>query len=149
NCPSDAIVYRSSGAGWSATSSQAPSALWIWRADVSRDALSDLEFAVFQKTFTLGSNATGSIQVAADDFVEVRVNDTAVGSAGSVSDEATAFAGQSQVTTLDLTPALRAGDNTITVIAQNGPQSFGGCASPCTFAVNTAGVIFGGTVSSD
>lgn len=149
NCPTDAVAFRTSGAGWSATASLAPSALWIWRADVSRDGLSDLQFAVFEKSFTLGANATGSIQVAADDFVEVRVNGTVVGSAGSVTDEATAYAGQSQVTTMDLTSALRVGDNTLTVIAQNGPQSFGSCASPCTFAVNTAGVIFGGTLSSD
>src|SRR5215813_10134613 len=148
NCPTDALVYRSSGAGWSATPSEAPSALWIWRADVSRDALSDLQLAVFQKTFTLGTSPHGSIQVAADDFVEVRVNGTVVGSAGSVTDEATAFAGQSAVTTLDLTVALHAGANTITVIAQNGPQSFGGCAAPCTYAVNTAGAIFGGTLTS-
>src|SRR5215470_9585733 len=39
NCPSTALIYRTSGTGWSATSSEAPSAVWIWRADVSRDGL--------------------------------------------------------------------------------------------------------------
>ena len=83
---------------------------------------------------------------AADDFVEVRVNGTTVGTNGSTTD--VTLAGQAQATpaTFDLSPFLRAGDNTITVVGQNGPSSFAGCAGPCTYAQNPAAVLFGGTL---
>jgi hypothetical protein len=148
NCPSDALRYRTSGSGWNAMLTAAPGAVWIWRADVSVTGLADLQFAIFEKTFDLGANPTGTIEVAADDFVAVGVNGAAVGSAGSVSDETLAYAGQAKATSFDLGPHLHSGPNIITVVAQNGPQSFGGCASPCTFATNTAGVVFAGTLTS-
>jgi hypothetical protein len=51
------------------------------------------------------------------------------------------------LTTLDISAALHPGTNTITIAAQNGPASFGGCTSPCTYQMNPAGVVFGGTLS--
>jgi len=147
SCPTGGLAFRTSGAGWNATVTAAPGAIWIWRGDVSPSGLSDLQFAVFEKTFTLGASPSGTIQVAADDFVEVRVNGSVAGSAGSVTDETVAYSGQSAVTTFDLGPLLQAGENTITIIAQNGPQAFGSCATPCPFTVNMAGVVFGGVLS--
>jgi hypothetical protein len=41
------------------------------------------------------------------------------------------------------------GANSITIVAENGPSSFtGGACSPCPYAINTAGVVFGGTLTS-
>jgi hypothetical protein len=111
--------------------------------------VSDLLFAVFQRTFVLGSSPTGTIQLAADDFAEVLVNGSVVGSTGSVTSFGAAYASQSSLETLDLSGYLVEGSNTITVVGQNGPASFtGGECSPCTYAMNTAGVVFGGSLSS-
>jgi hypothetical protein len=129
-CPPGALLYGPSGTGgWSAMLSLAPSAQWIWRGDVSLGAPADLQYAVFEKHFVLGANPTGSIQVAADDFVEVRVNGTTVGTNGSTTDVNLAAQAQATPATFDLGPFLRAGDNTITVVGQN-----------------PAGVLFGGTL---
>ena len=147
NCAANAVVYRSSGAGWTATV-DAPNATWVWRGDVIATGLADLQFAIFQKTFTLGVNPAGTIQIAADDFVAVRVNGTLVGSTGSLTDPSIAYQGQSTALRLDLGAYLKVGANTIAVIAQNGPQSFAGCGSPCTFQQNTGGVLFSGSLSS-
>ena len=84
---------------------------------------------------------------AADDYAEVRVNGTAVGSVGSVSVISEASISNSTLTNFDLTPRLRPGVNTITIAAQNGPASFAGCASSCTYSSNPAGVVFGGSLS--
>jgi hypothetical protein len=136
NCPSDAVLYNF-GSGWTAASS-IPDAHWIWRGDVTPNGASDLVVAVFERTFDVGASPSGSIQMTADDYVEVRVNDTFVGSVGSVTTPTSA-----PLTTFDLSARLHAGPNTITVIAQNGPASFaGGCGGACTYAQNPAGVVF-------
>jgi hypothetical protein len=146
DCPPGAVVYTSGGSGWSMDTSAIPGARWIWRADVSPSGPADLQFAVFQKTFVLGASPAGTIQMAADDFVEARVNGITAGATGSVTDVGAASLGHSMLTSVDLGPYLREGLNTITVVAQNGPPSFAGCAGACTYAQNPAGVIFGGTL---
>jgi hypothetical protein len=151
NCPagmSGVVIYHVSGTGW-AGGSAIPQAHWIWRGDVSPTAPADLVVGVFEQAFQLGTNPTGSIQIAVDDFAEVFVNGAAVGTAGSISDVALAGQDQSVAKTLDLTPALHAGSNKITVVGRNGPAAFaGGCgASGCTYAQNSAGVVFAGTLS--
>jgi len=147
NCPAGAIYEKpgdSSTSGWSASY---PGAYWIWRGDVTSGGDGDLAFAVFQKTFLLGSNPTGQLQIAADDFDEVLVNGQVAGSSGSITDESVAWQNQNNLTTVDLTPYLAAGSNTITIVGQNGPGSYAGC-SPCAYSSNTAGVIFGGSITS-
>jgi hypothetical protein len=149
NCPTDAVIYETSGSGWGANITPIPGARWIWRGDVTSTAIADLQFAVFQKTFVLGAAPAGTIQIAADDYAEVRVNGNTVGSTGSVTDESAAFQAQSSLKTIDLGSYLVEGANTITIVGQNGPASFaGGACSPCTYSVNTAGVLFGGTLTS-
>jgi hypothetical protein len=149
-CPAGAVIYKPGAtdvAGWSASY---PGALWIWRGDVTPDAIGDLQFALFQRTFALGSKPTGSIQIAADDFAEVLVNGTVAGSTGSITDESVAWQGQNNLTSVDLTAYLVEGANTITVVAQNGPATFtGGACSPCPYSYNTAGVVFGGMLTSE
>ncbi len=147
NCPAGAIYEipgASSATGWSASY---PGAYWIWRGDVTPSGDADLAIAVFQKTFLLGSNPTGQLQMAADDFVEVLVNGRLAGSSGSITDESVAWQSQNNLTTVDLTPYLTSGSNTLTIVGQNGPGSYAGC-SPCPYSSNTAGVIFGGSITS-
>jgi hypothetical protein len=149
NCPAGAVCYQSgAGVGWTADTSAFPTAYWIWRGDVSPNAVGDLQFAVFQKQFVLGANPRGAIHIAADDFAEVQVNGSFAGSTGSVTDTTLSGPSQSVLSTIDLDPYLVEGDNTITIIGQNGPASFGGCLVACTYAQNPAGVVFGGTLTS-
>jgi hypothetical protein len=145
NCPPGAVVYKTSGSGWAASY---PGALWIWSTGVTPNAPSDMQFAVFEKTFILGASPRGLIQFAADDLAEVLVNGARVGSTGSVANVHIAWSSQNRLATLDLSPYLVEGRNTLTVVGQNGPASFtGGACSPCTYTTNTAGVVFGGSLT--
>jgi hypothetical protein len=148
-CPAGALVYEIAAVGWEGGSGL-PSARWIWRGDVALAQPADLQRSTFEKTFVLCGSPTGSIQVAADDFAAVFVNGVAVGTVGSVTDVMAASYGQNTAQPIDLTPALHAGPNVITVAAQNGPASFaGGCGGVgCTYAQNPAGVVFAGTLES-
>ena len=151
NCPSTtkgAVVYTLGGAGWGA-GLDSPKARWIWRGDVTPESPADLQSARFERTFTVGAHPTGSIQIAADDFASVLVNETPVGTIGSVTDIRMAGQAQNVGARFDLTPALRPGLNTITIVAQNGPSAYaGGCdGQPCPYARNPAGVVFAGTLS--
>ena len=147
-CSASAFNEGSSGTGWTATSSLAPAAQWIWRGDIATGQTSDLVFAVFQKHFTLGASPAGNVQIAADDFVEVLVNGLSVGTNGSITVEADAFTAQSTARTFDISSKLVPGDNVITIVAQNGPATFAGCNGSCTYALNTAGTLFGGVLVS-
>jgi hypothetical protein len=155
NCPAGAVIYPSnpnqSPTGWVANLSSIPTARWIWRGDVTPTADADLVFAVFQATFELGSSPTGTIHVACDDYAEVMVNGSVVGSTGSVTSESVAATAQQGLATFSLTPYLVEGTNTLTSVGQNGPNTYvggGSTCSPCTYVDNTAGVVFGGSFTS-
>jgi hypothetical protein len=119
-----------------------PGASWIWRADVTPEGPAPFQTAIFEKTFVLGDRPAGAIRIAADDFAQVFVNRVAVGSVGSVVFVGVASRAQNAPATLDLTPALHAGPNTITVVAQNGPFSCDSTA--CPYSQDPAGVVFAG-----
>ena len=115
----------------------------------------DLAKYAFSRTFHLpGSPVAGSIQIAADDFAEIRVNGMSVGSIGSVTDISLAVdAGQTTFHPFDLTQYLRPGSNTITIIGQNGPAwytcGFPDCTEgPTSYHQNAAMVIFAGSLTS-
>lgn len=144
NCPNDALVYAN-GFGWSADISTL-GGTWIWRPGISTSDPSDLVQVSFTRMFTLHGSPTGSITIAADDYAQVVVNGAVVGSIGSIVDPTVAQAAQAALTTFDLSKNLVEGVNTITVIGQNGPASFGGCGGACTYAQNPAGVVFGGSL---
>ncbi len=148
DCPEGAILYGWSGTQWSSAATAMPNAQWIWRGDVTAAAVTDLDLAVFQKTFTLGSNPTGSIQIAADNFAEVRVNGVTAATVGSVTDEVVGEAVETQLTTIDLSPYLVPGTNTITIVGENGPSIWARCSGTCFYAQNPAGVIFEGSLTS-
>jgi len=148
NCPSGAVIYDNPLTPWFGGRS-IPNALWIWRGDVSATELGDLQAALFAKSFTIGAQPTGSIQIAVDDFAEVFVNGASAGTTGSITVYDTASNGQNIAVTIDLTPLLVQGVNVIAVAAQNGPSSFGtDCGEQgCTYAQNPAGVVFAGSLS--
>jgi hypothetical protein len=148
NCPAGALLYTHTATpGWTAGAA-IPQAFWIWRGDVEVNQSADYQVATFQKSFVVGAQPTGLIQVAADDMAQVFVNGIPVGSVGSITDVTVASYAQNNLTPLDLTFALAPGSVTVTVVAQNGPPSFAGfCGGvSCTYAQNMAGVVFAGTI---
>jgi len=146
NCPPGATVYGT-WPGWGADLSAIPGAFWIWRPGVTgATSPADLQGAYFSKEFDLpGLPGTGAIFLAVDDFAEVSINGTVVGSTGSITDYGLAVGAQGALKQFDLTPFMVTGPNTLTIRAQNGPGSFGGC-DPCSYAGNPARVLFGGTI---
>jgi hypothetical protein len=146
NCPAGAVLYGF-GAGWGPSLSTIPGALWVWGPGVSAAGAADLKRFAFVHTFVLGATPAGALSIACDDAAEVRVNGVVVGVAGSVTDISAASQANSSLTSFDLSPMLAAGTNTITIIGQNGPPSFAGCPGPCTYGMNPAGLVFGGTLS--
>jgi hypothetical protein len=144
NCPTGAFLYDYATSGSWVGGQTFPQAYWIWRPDVALTATAPSQVAIFRKNFVIGPNATGSMQIAADDFAAVFVNGVAVGSIGSVTDGSLAVAAHSGPTTIDLTSALQTGTNAVVVAAENGPY---GCSStPCTYAQDPAAVVFEGTL---
>jgi hypothetical protein len=138
-------LYGFAGSGWSANLSSIPGAAWIWAPGITgatTPAFPDVYF--FSKAFNLaGAPTAGSISVAADDFAEVRVNGAVVGTIGSETDGTLAFAGQSSLTTFDITSFLVPGTNVITVRGANGNLACG----PVAYNCNPAGVVFAGSLS--
>jgi hypothetical protein len=147
NCPAGATLYGHPAAGWSADLSSIPGAFWIWAPGITgATAPAELAEFFFVKKITInGTATTGTVQVAADDLAEVRVNGTIVGTTGSATDVSLASAAPNSLTSFDITPHLTAGANTITIRGQNGIGAFAGCTN-CTYAQHPAGVVFGGSV---
>jgi hypothetical protein len=146
NCPPGAFLY-SFGAGWGLSLAATPGALWVWGPDITLTAPADLKRFVFVNTFVVGASPAGSISVAVDDFAEIHVNGRVVGHTGSVTDVNAASQANSSLAAFDLAPYLVPGSNTIAVVGQNGPSSFAGCPSACTYNMNPAGVVFGGALT--
>jgi hypothetical protein len=135
---------------WSADLSTIPGATWIWANGVTPSTFpADLKQFFFSKTFVLGEPVSGTISVAVDDFAQVLVNGVNAGTTGSITDYFAAAAAQGALVNFDITSLLKPGSNIVTVLAQNGPAWFaGGCPSEgCTYAMNPAGVVFGGSLS--
>jgi hypothetical protein len=145
SCPAGALIYGFGGNGWSFSLLTVPDAVWIWGPGLSPADPADLKKFFFSRVFTLGSAPTGRISIAADDAAEVRINGKVLDSIGSVTEVSEASISNSRLTTFDLTRLLVPGSNTITIAAQNGPPSFGGCAPACPYSGNPAGVVFGGS----
>jgi Thrombospondin type 3 repeat len=145
------IRYHDLGAGTDRVvprASPIPEAVWIWAPGITgATSPSDLAQFFFSKTVTLAATPSGAtLLVAADNFAEVRVNGTVVGTTGSTTDFAAGLASQQSLKSFDIAPYLNAGTNTITIRAQNA-TGFGAC-SPCSYSQNPAGVVFGGTITA-
>jgi hypothetical protein len=146
NCPPGAVLYGFSN-GWAIDLSSTPGALWIWGPGTTVSASADFKRFAFSRTFVLGAMPSGRVMIAADDMAEVRVNGNSVGTIGSVTDITLAAQANTSLKSFDLSAVLVPGTNTITVIAQNGPASYAGCANGCTYAMNPAGAVFGGSLT--
>jgi len=151
-CPADATRYGFPFAGWTAPRPFGDN--WIWLDGVTGDTLgADLATASFSQTVALnGDPISGTFCLAADDFAELNINGTVVGSVGSTSNVALAVHAQSTSTCFDVTSFLQPGSNDITVNGQNGPKAFTifqatGCTPSCRYRENPAGVTFGGTIT--
>jgi hypothetical protein len=124
-----------------------PEATPIW-APVAISDLSDLAQFYFAKTITIpGAPLGGTVSVAADDLAEVFINGISAGPPhGSLINPA--LSGLTQAQTYDASTFLHQGDNQVVIRGQNGPNFFGGCSGPCTYAQNPASVIFKGSFLS-
>jgi hypothetical protein len=149
NCPPGATVYGFGGAGWEADLSSIPGAFWIWAPGITgTTAPAELAEYFFAKRIQINGKPTaGAVLIAADDFAEVRVNGTAVGTTGSTTDISLATAAASSLKSIDISAHLKAGANWITIRGQNGEAAFAGCTT-CTYAQHPAGVVFGVSITS-
>jgi hypothetical protein len=148
SCPSGATIYNSPFYGWTADLMAISGAHWIWRPGIDGTSTpADLADYFFSKTIILdGAPTGGTIYVAVDDYASVRVNQQVVGTLGSIVDAS--LAGKhTYLTAYDIGGYLRAGRNVVTVEAQNGPWYFSGLCNPCSYALNPAGVVFGGSMT--
>jgi hypothetical protein len=147
SCAPGATIYHSPFYGWTADLSPIPGAAWIWRPGITGESTpADLADYFFSDTVILAGEPTGgTIYVSADDFAAVRVNQQLVGTIGSIVDPSLAGT-HTYLTAFDIGDFLHPGRNVITVEAQNGPAYFSGLCNPCSYALNPAGVAFGGSV---
>ena len=149
--PAGATNYGSATtAGWSASLSSIPGAYWIWAPGITGATpnASLAQYSFSQQFFLAGTPQSGTISVAVDDFAAVYVNGNLVGTTGSISNVSTAYQAQSSLATFNLEPYLTAGQNTLLINAENGPAYYAGSAPNPPYSVNTAGVVFGGSITS-
>ncbi|MBN3894128.1 MAG: PEP-CTERM sorting domain-containing protein [Nostoc sp. NOS(2021)] len=149
NCPIGATSYSFAGNGWSADLSSIPGANWIWASGITgtTPTASLAQYTFSKELNLLGSPASGSISVAADDFAKVYVNNNLIGYSGSISDSSQAAQAQAFLQTFSITPFLVSGKNIIQVVAQNGPGIFAGIPGDTNYKQNPSGVVFGGLVT--
>ena len=149
NCPAGATLYTDLATGWAADLSSIPGAFWIWAPGIT-GATNNSSLAVywFSKDIVLSTPpVSGKISIAADDYAEIIVNGQLVGATGSILDASLGMKAQNTLRTFGIGSYLVQGTNHILIRAQNGPNKFAGCG-PCTYAQNSAGVVFGGTIKA-
>jgi hypothetical protein len=142
-CPAGAVNYNWGG-DWSARiEACGGNARWIWAPGITAASTpAELAQYYFVNHVSLPARpASARIQLAADDQAEVIVNGSAMGTIGSTTDFGVAWASMSKPSAIDITGALVAGSNAITVHASNGTGAFAGCTN-CTYQQHPAGVIF-------
>lgn len=148
-CPTNAaVIYGRPGIGWRADLSGLPDARWIWAPGITPETPdASLSRYVFSTTVTLSEAPLAAmIRIAVDDFAELSVNGTGVGATGSISDLAVATDAQNNFASFDVTALMVAGVNTISVTAQNGPDSFTD-VTDANYRQNPAGVVVVGTIA--
>ena len=84
--------------------------------------------------------------MAADDSAELYVNDSLVGTIGSISNNSEAGIAQSTLHSFDILNFLHSGDNLVHTKSVNGPDSFANVTN-ATYSQNPAGVVFGGSIT--
>jgi hypothetical protein len=148
-CSADATLYGYPGSGWRADLTAIPDARWIWAPGVTGATTGDLARYVFARDVSIPRRAAVTaawLWVSADDFAAVYVNGTPIGTVGSITSPSQSSMAQNALTRFNIAAALTGGRNTVAVLAQNGPASFGPCPVACSYAQNPAGAVFGGYV---
>jgi hypothetical protein len=150
NCPEGATLYGYGGSGWQADLSSIPGATWIWVPYITGDVLpaENSEFIIAKSFFVPGTPTAGTLSVAVDDLAVISVNGSVVGAGGSITDRDKASYAANNLKSFDIAPYLVTGRNTVKIHVFNGPLSFpDNCLGHCTYTLNPAGVVFGGSVS--
>jgi hypothetical protein len=146
-CPPDATRYGYPGPGWFA-GPRLHGSNWLWLSGVTGATTgAELDTATFSRTFELnGMPTSGEICLAADDYADVTVNGTFVGSVGSITNPAQSTVAQNTFTCFDITAHLQSGSNSVVVFGQNGPGFFAACMN-CRYSQHPAGVAFYGQLT--
>jgi hypothetical protein len=149
NCPAGATIYGYEHTAWQADLSAIPGATWIWAPGITGKTrhASGASYR-FRRSLTVrGRVVSGTAYVAADDLARIKINGTWVGRWGSVSNFSKAARANARLKGIDITSFLTRGVNRLSVWTKNGPNRFGGC-SPCSYAENPAGVVFGFSIKT-
>ena len=148
-CPVGATQWGYGAPGWAQSLAAVPGATWIWAPGFTGASTpASLAQYTFTNTLTLGGTPlSGTIFMLADDYVELRVNGTLVGTVGSITSPGLSGAGLPNLVQFNVLANLVAGVNTVSFTAQNGPDSFSGVPN-ANYSQNPAGVVFGGTLTS-
>jgi hypothetical protein len=150
SCPAGATLYGHPGSGWRADLAAIPDARWIWAPGVTGATTpADLARYVFARDVGIplrGVVTQAWLWVSTDDLATVYVNGTLIGTVGSITNPSVSTMAQNALTRFNIAAALKGGRNTVAVVGQNGPPSFGPCAVACSYAQNPAGTVLGGYV---
>lgn len=139
SCPPGATIFSFPSVTWTTDLSSVPGASWIWAPGVT-GATTPANGATFffSKTINVpGSVVSGSVSVDGDNFAEVRVNGTSIGTHTGTP--------AWQLESFDITSFLYSGANILTVRGENANEST--CAPGCTYSQNPAGIVFGGRIT--
>ena len=150
SCPAGATLYGHPGHGWRADLAAIPDARWIWAPGVTGATTpSDLARYAFARDVGIPQRAVVTqawLWVSTDDLAAVYVNGTLIGTVGSITNPSVSTMAQNALTRFNIAAALKGGRNTVAVVGQNGPPSFGPCPVACSYAQNPAGTVLGGYV---
>lgn len=147
-CPAGAVSWNYPGIAsqaWYQDLSVIPNGRFIWAPGIGPGDIIFDAFYVFRKTITLNAPPqSGNFFITADDYAEVRVNGSLVGSIGAT----TGVGGPRPLRSFNILPFLRQGANDIEVKAKNGLFPDFPCSNCATYGTNPAGVVFGGRITA-
>jgi len=147
-CPAGATSWDYPGTGsqaWYQDLSVIPSGRYIWAPGITAQDIIFDAFYFFRKSITLNAPPqSGNFFITADDYAEVRVNGSLVGSVGSLA----CCGGPRPLRGFNILPFLRQGANDIEVKAKNSFYPDFPCSNCATYGTNPAGVVFGGRITA-
>lgn len=136
-CPAGSTIWGFGADAWNPELSNIPGAAWIWAPQVNGSTTpADNDAYVFTKTVTIpGTPHSGTLYAAADDGGTAYINGTELG----------AITGFGVLSAFDLGPHLVPGTNTIVIRAANASI----CGVSCPYSTNPAGLIAGGSITTE
>lgn len=147
SCPSGALSWDYPGIGsyaWYQNLRAIPNGRYIWAPGLTPQSINVNTFYYFRKTVTLNAPPqSGNFFITADDYAEVRINGTLVGTVGSLA----CCGGPRPLRSFNILPFLRQGANDFEIKAKNADYPDFPCAC-ATYGENPAGVVFGGRLTA-